>query len=750
MNRDAGDAGLAGATGLAIDVAIEEDRTRDERAGWWHLAEQVVRTDAARRQRDAGDRVRRNEGAARRTVHGADRVRSLEVTRGLRFDQLVRCGNEVVEEEVAVRVRGLGDREDASHDRAGERDGDAREARLASIPNAVRVGIEVDRAADAAEHFPEVLVREPGRRERHVANRRGAHRAVRVVRRLNLDDAIVACRKVVERVVPVRVRGRAGDEVVGDRIAKFDRYAVESRLARLRRTVAVVVAEHGAADGLSAFAEVVAGAGLRRADVDPGHDIVGGVAAERARRIEAVRVRGRLRFGDPVNADREPAERVVPARIGGRGVRQPRCRIEDRVAERIDSRQRDDRSRDAGLGAVLNAVVAVVAVHGAREAARSRVAEVHVAAILIRPRRRDCRQRRLIRCEQGAVQIVGRDEAADGQRRDRDSILLRSPEHRQAGEQIQAVRTRGRRERDVVGGGREVAIRAGPDELHGRAGDAGLGRGLNAVAVLVDPDAVAEARVADVAEVHIGAGLAVRERRHCCVRARNSIEVEGRGEVPRQCRGNHIHAEGARRQVPKVVDSGRVPRGGRRRVVRIAEDSIRASPGEVEADAGQARLARHRPLKPVAVRVDPDAIAERARAPVTEVDVRTVRVRGQVPGPEVVVSSIRIDDVAHARRKRRHPDCCGVTHRRGAVRLEHGQPGELVEAIRIRDGRERLGQAVAVEIRRECDGDSREPFARREDAVAVQIEEHFVAEGTRPAVAEVLQKIDRRARVQRE
>src|SRR5262249_3145073 len=155
--------------------------------------------------------------------------------------------------------------------------------------------------------------------------------------------------------------------------------------------------------------------------------------------------------------------------------------------------------------------------------------------------------------------------------------IVATAKDRQAGEQVHPVGAGRRRKADVVGVA-EDTVEAGRGQHHRGARDARLRYLLNAVAVLVDPDPVADRGVTDQAEVGVGSVLTWRQRRGRRVRRGRAVEIEGRGQV----RTGRVDRDGevTGRQVPERVTAVGAGHGGERRLVAGAEGATDPGPDE--------------------------------------------------------------------------------------------------------------------------------------------------------------------------
>ena len=115
-----------------------------------------------------------------------------------------------------------------------------------------------------------------------------------------------------------------------------------------------------------------------------------------------------------------------------------------------------------------------------------------------------------------------------------------------------------------------------------------------------------------VAEVGVDVHVAGRQRdRLRRLAVQRPVRV-ARLRVTRR-RGRDAHHVRARRQAVEDVVAGRVGRRGRRHhVIARAEEAVRSRRDQLDAHAAQARLVRV--LHPVAVRIAPHPVADRARA----------------------------------------------------------------------------------------------------------------------------------------
>ena len=604
----------------------------------------------------------------------------------------------------------------------------------------------VNRPGQAAERLAEVLFAETRDRQGHGPGRARCQRAVTVADGLRFDDAVIARREVVEAVEPGRI-GRGGDgRVVSGRVqiavgAAADERDDDTRQNRVAGAVAVaaVVAEHVARQAGAAFADVVGGARLAGADRDAAEAVVRrGVRAQRSGRVGSVSVEGGLRLGDVVGARNQEPERVVAINIGGRGQAHG-------VAEDIDAHEGDEHAGNPHFGAAEDAVVVVVAVDGAREGTGAAVAVILVEPILAR------RQGEVRGVVEGAVRIEHLDDARDRQRHGGAVIVARPARlvHRQPLEQVRPVGVGGGREGQVVGGV-EHAVVARPLQHHHGTGDRRFAGIAGAVGVAVQPDEIADRRISAVAEVDVRRRFAVGQGPVGAVRRAESVEVVSPGEIQRPRRrvddGPVVPGGQAREQIAAIRAGG----GRRRDVVAVAEDAVLPREQQEHSDAGQARLRGQRALHAVVVGVEPNAVAQGAVAAVAEVLVQILNdFHVQRHRRFAVEPAVRIDGVGHRGRqgRRDHPDGVGDVE---IVLVGRRQVAEQIVAVRVGRRREGVRRPVRIDVADEQHRDVGDPFARRRQAVAVEVEEDRVADSADAPVGEILTQVDRRGRRQRD
>ena len=183
----------------------------------------------------------------------------------------------------------------------------------------------------------------------------------------------------------------------------------------------------------------------------------------------------------------------------------------------------------------------------------------------------------------------------------------------EAAEGVVAVAAGGRGGDDVAGG---------VEQLDGGAVDAGLAGILDAVAVAVEPDAVADGTVEPVAEVDVGAVLAGGEGEAGLVGRGDAVEVVGLGDSggkPGDADGVAAGAEVVEGVV--AVAGGRGGGDDAGAVEQLDRDAV---------DAGLAGV-----LGAVAVGVEPDPVADGSGAAIAEVDVGAVLTGGEGEGGHV-------------------------------------------------------------------------------------------------------------------
>ena len=481
---------------------------------------------------------------------------------------------------VAVGVGG-GGRHRVAH-RVLQLHGDAGKPQLACVLLAVGVGVFPHAVAQGRRTLVNevvagaALARGEGDAD-HVRVAAVAVAHVGVARLVGLFDGVAAGRHVVEDVVAVHVGG-GGRHRVAHRILQHDGHAGDRGVARV--VVVQVLTDAAADDARQAFVdEHVAAVGLARLHGDADHVRVAAVAVAH---VGVARLVGLL---DGVAAGRHVREAVVAVGVGGGG--------RHHVAQRVLQHHGDARDRR-----VARAVVVQVFEHLAGD----RAGVGHDAGV------------------PAAVGFTRVEHGLGGLAVHRVGVAVaRVAAHVGRGEAV-ARRQRGLVELHAVGAGLEaaeqvVAVGVGRERAaHGVAGSiqqghldarhAGFARVLLAVAVGVEPNAVAQGgrpvearvdgRVVLTRGHHDGAGLA---RAVDVAVARVVALVRQRRHVAH--RRHHGHRVGAGGDGEAVVAVG-VGGGGRHRVAL----GVLQHHGDA-SDAGFARV-----LLAVAVGVFPHAVAD--------------------------------------------------------------------------------------------------------------------------------------------
>ena len=155
------------------------------------------------------------------------------------------------------------------------------------------------------------------------------------------------------------------------------------------------------------------------------------------------------------------------------------------------------------------------------------------------------------------------------------------------------------------------AVGAGPVDGDGRAADAGLAGVDDAVAVVVEPDGVADGAGASVGEVDVELVLAGVEGDGRGVGGSGAVEVEGcGGEAGREVCGVDGEAVVAGGHAVEEVGAGGVGGGGEVQVVGGAEDSVPAGPGCGHFDGAEGGFAESVGGVGGVVLVPPDPVAD--------------------------------------------------------------------------------------------------------------------------------------------
>ena len=584
--------------------------------------------------------------------------------------------------------------------------------RVTGVPDPVAVRVVVDRVADRAERAePEVdgMVvgvrgedHQLGSRRRRPVPRRDRdvvgkdHREVPVagevreevrarrVRHLQVDEEVA----VVEVAVLVRVL-----EEVDDR-------AFDPQFARIHDAVPVLVPPDGVADGRGPPEPEVGG------EIRLARDNDRGVRLVRGRQRVTVRRGDR----DRVDAGREPGEVIGPVRPGDGPVGRAGA-----VAE-VDVRRRREghgHALEPGLAGVLDTVAVDVEPDEVAHDREGAVPEVDRVPALPRLQGEGQRVRRRVREVEGG----GRGLVHD------DDVLPAG----EARETVTPGRVRqGRGEEALSRVGDSVRVIVAVDEKPD-AGDPGLARVVDTVAVEVFPDQVAAGRGARIPEVDVRRRLPHGERAGVGA-VEGAVGVAGLREPGRERRGVDRDRVGARRQVREGV----VAVGVRGRGVRPA------GRGQHELHVRDPILSRV--LDPVSVGIEPDPVADRPEGREPDVD-REVDLAG------------RQCDRDRVRRGRRG---AGGKVGIGVVGEDHVAPGpearEEVAPGRVRrrcvdDPVSAVDDAVSVRVEVQTDRDVRDArLAGVLDPVSVRVREDRVPDRAAVIVPEVCGEVALAAR----